>query len=81
MNILGGSFRWGPGGYENGPTGHQGNSWKTENAWDLMAQPNTDVYSITDGVVMKIKSPKTNDTHLFGASIEVLGKGENPTVF
>lgn len=81
MNILGGKFQWGPGGYSNGPIGHQGTSWKTENAWDLMTTPDTEVYSITDGVVTKIKSPKTNDSHLFGASIEVLGRGENPTVF
>ena len=80
-NILGGKFQWGAGGYSNGPIGHQGTSWKTENAWDLMTTPDTEVYSITDGVVTKIKSPKTDDSHLFGASIEVLGKGENPTVF
>lgn len=81
MNILGGSFRWGLGGYENGPFGHKGSNWKTENAWDLYAQSDTDVYSITEGTVIKIKSPKTGDSHLFGTSIEVLGKGEYPTIF
>ena len=81
MNILGGKFRWGPGGYENGPSGHDGTSWKTENAWDLITNSDTDVYSITEGVVMKIKSPKTDDSHLFGTSIEILGRGKYPTIF
>lgn len=81
MNILGGKFRWGPGGYENGPSGHDGTSWKTENAWDLITNSNTDVYSITEGVVTKIKSPKTAESHLFGTSIEILGRSDYPTIF
>ena len=81
MNILGNSFRWGLGGYENGPFGHKGSNWKTENAWDLTTQSDTDVYSITDGTVTKIKTLKTGDGHLFGTSIEILGRGEYPTIF
>jgi murein DD-endopeptidase MepM/ murein hydrolase activator NlpD len=81
MNILGDSFRWGLGGYENGPFGHKGSNWKTENAWDLITQSDTDVYSITDGTVTKIKTLKTGDSHLFGTSIEILGRGEYPTIF
>jgi len=81
MNILGGKFRWGQGGYKNGPLGHQGNSWKTENAWDLITNSDVDVYSITEGTVMKIKSTKPDGSHLFGTSIEVLGKGDYPTIF
>jgi hypothetical protein len=81
MNILGNSFSWGLGGYENGPFGHKGSNWKTENAWDLNTQSDTDVYSITDGTVTKIKTLKTGDGHLFGTSIEILGRGEYPTIF
>jgi hypothetical protein len=81
MNILGDGFRWGLGGYENGPFGHKGSNWKTENAWDLMTNSDTDVFSITEGIVTKIKSPKTNDPHLFGTSIEITGKGKYPTIF
>ena len=58
MNILGNSFSWGLGGYENGQFGHKGSNWKTENAWDLNTQSDTDVYSITDGTVTKIKTIK-----------------------
>ena len=81
MNILGNSFSWGLGGYENGQFGHKGSNWKTENAWDLNTQSDTDVYSITDGTVTKIKTLKTGDSHLFGTSIEILGRGEYPTIF
>ena len=81
MNILGGRFKWGPGGYNNGHIGHQGNSWKTENAWDLMTGSDVDVYSITEGTVMKIKNTKPNGGHLFGTSIEILGRGDYPTIF
>ena len=81
MNILGNSFSWGLGGYENGQFGHKGSNWKTENAWDLNTQSDTDVYSITDGTVTKIKTLKTGDSHLFGSSIEILGRGEYPTIF
>jgi len=81
MNILGNSFRWGLGGYENGPFGHKGSNWKTENAWDLTTQSDTDVYSIIDGTVTKIKTLKTGDGHLYGTSIEILGRGEYPTIF
>jgi hypothetical protein len=39
------------------------------------------VYSITDGTVTKIKTLKTGDGHLYGTSIEILGRGEYPTIF
>lgn len=81
MNILGNTFSWGLGGYDNGPFGHKGSNWKTENAWDLNTQSDTDVYSITNGTVSKIKTLKPGDNHLFGTSIEIIGKGEYPTIF
>jgi len=81
MNILGNTFTWGLGGYDNGPFGHKGSNWKTENAWDLNTQSDTDVYSITDGTVSKIKTLKSGNNHLFGTSIEIIGKGDYPTIF
>lgn len=83
MNILGGSFSWGTGGYSDGPTNPEhrgGTGWKTKNAWDLEVRPGTDVYSIIEGIVTEIKSPSTQNTHLFGTSIEISGRGKYSNV-
>jgi len=81
MKILGDHFNWGPGGYKDGPSHHTGKGWKMENAWDLEALPGTEVYSITDGRIVGIQSPKTKDGHLFGTSFVVIGKDNFPDVF
>lgn len=83
MNILGGGFSWGVGGYKDGPVDPehmQGSGWKTKNAWDLEVRPGTDVYSIIEGIVVSIKSPSAQNTHLFGTSIEISGRGRYSNV-
>lgn len=80
------SPKWIRDGYNMGPAHHterKGRTlkgWKSNNAWDLLGESGTIVYSITDGVVKSV-SYSNNGNNIFGNHITISGTGGYPDVF
>ena len=52
-SLLGGSsFKWGGGPSDHG--GRKLGNWQSDNAWDIMTNENSPVYSISDGTISKL---------------------------
>lgn len=80
----GDSIGWGNNGYRDGPRFHAqrplGN-WESDNAWDIFGKEGTQVNSLTNGSVSKIKQSSGNNPKIYGTQIKITGIGGYPDVF
>ena len=72
------------GDIENGPIYHSrrafGN-WESDNAWDLFAPAGTQWYSLTKGVVKKIRDTGRTTGKVFGTQVSITGTDGYPDIF
>lgn len=76
-------------GYEIGPRHHSerpGRSkrfenWQSNNAWDILGDAGTTIYSLTNGTVKSVKQTSDSATNVFGISISVSGADGYPDIF
>lgn len=75
---------WGNNGYKNGPRFHASRAlgnWESDNAWDIFGREGTQVNSLTNGTVSKIKQSSGNNPKIYGTQVKVTGIGGYPDVF
>jgi len=67
------------------PKSHQeygsGDGWQSLNAWDFEAPVGTNVYSLTNGKVIKKHDSNTDDPNIWGEQMTIQGIGGYPSVF
>lgn len=88
LGIFGGiSPKWIDGGYHKGPHHHQSrpgrtlSNWQSNNAWDLLGEPGTPVYSLTKGRVTSVRQAASSAPNIFGTHISIQGLDGYPDIF